>query len=74
MQTLEHPLLRAAQSVLGGQHTACRALARAVRSGDAFDWNAAKELLSDLPAREWDEIKNVLRTAAEIPPAPGRLN
>lgn len=71
---MDHPLLRAAQTVLGGQHNACRALARAVRSGDAFDWRAAKELLSDLPDREWDEIKNVLRSAAAIPPAQGRLN
>lgn len=71
---MEHPLLRAAQTVLGGQHTACRALARAVRSGTAFDWRAAKELLSDLPDREWDEIKSVLRASADLSPPPGRLN
>ncbi len=70
---MEHPLLRAAQTVLGGRHSACRALARAVKSGDDFDWLAAKEQLSDLPDREWDAIKDVLRSSAEIP-SPGRLN
>ncbi len=52
---------------------ACRALARAVASGDEIDWHAAKELLSDLPEDEWDAIKSVLRDNADIPP-PGRLN
>ena len=32
---------------------ALRALARAVKSGDDFDWHAAKEQLSDLPDRDW---------------------
>ncbi|MBI3505648.1 MAG: hypothetical protein HY059_12470 [Proteobacteria bacterium] len=70
---MEHPLLRAAQTILGGRHSACRALERAVKSGDAFDWRAAKEQLSDLPDADWDAIKDALRSSAEIPP-PGRLN
>jgi hypothetical protein len=67
---LEHPLLRAAETVLGGEHDACRALARAVDTDDAGDWRTAKEILSDLPEADWVAIKLALQT--EIPP--GRLN
>ncbi len=70
---LDHPLLRAAQAVLGQRHDACRALARAVRSDSPFDWNDAKERLSDLPEVQWEAIKETLRARADIPPA-GRLH
>jgi hypothetical protein len=70
---LDHPLLRAAQAVLGLRHDACRALAQAVRSDSPFDWKAAKERLSDLPDDEWEAIKDELRSSAVIPPA-GQLH
>jgi len=69
---LEHPLLKAAEAVLGDQHAACRALARAVGSDDAGDWRAAKEILSDLPEQDWNEIKRVLR--ADVADPASRLN
>gem|GEM_PF-3746140 len=70
---LDHPLLRAAATVLGGEHDACRALARAVDSDDAGDWRAAKEILSDLSDDEWNEIKRVLRAGVDEA-VPHRLN
>lgn len=70
---MEHPLLRAAETVLGGEHDACRALARAVDSDDAGDWRTAKEILSDLSDHEWNEIKRVLRAGVDET-APQRLN
>ncbi len=57
---------------MGDQHVACRALARAVGSDDAGDWRAAKEILSDLPEQDWNEIKRVLRADVADPAA--RLN
>ena len=72
-QSLEHPLLKAAETVLGGEHDACRALARAVDSDDAGDWRAAKEILSDLSDDEWNQIKLVLR-AGTNDVSPQRLN
>lgn len=68
---VEHPLLRAARAVLGWHHDACRALARAVVSDSPFDWNAAKLCLSELPDGQWEEIKDLLRAAAAIPPVGG---
>ncbi|MBI1244400.1 MAG: hypothetical protein GC202_05285 [Alphaproteobacteria bacterium] len=65
---MEHPLLQAARAVLGRRHDACRALARAVSSDSPFDWDAAKLCLSDLPDGQWEEIKDILRSAAIIPP------
>ena len=68
---MEHPLLRAAETVLGDDHAACRALARAVDTDDAGDWRAAKEILSDLSEQDWNEIKRVLRADVADP---ARLN
>lgn len=58
---MEHPLFRAACSVLGVDHAVARALARAVESDDHEDWLAAKELLSCLPEAEWMAIKGRLK-------------
>jgi hypothetical protein len=59
--SVEHPLFRAACSILGVEHEAARALARAVASDDSDDWLAAKELLSDLPEAQWVAIKGRLK-------------
>jgi hypothetical protein len=61
IKTVEHPLFRAACSVLGAEHDAARALARAVQSDDSGDWLTAKELLSDLPEAQWAAIKGRLK-------------
>ncbi len=54
---MDHPLFMATCSVLGAEHAAARALARAVQSDDSEDWLLAKELLSSLPDAQWAEIK-----------------
>jgi hypothetical protein len=61
LYAVEHPLFRAACSVLGVEHAAARALARAVESDDSGDWHMAKELLSDLPEAQWVAIKGRLK-------------
>ena len=61
---MEHPLFRAACSVLGAEHAAARALARAVASDDHEDWRTAKELLSNLPEAQWTAIKGRLKEYA----------
>lgn len=47
--------------MLGAEHDAARALARAVASDDSDDWLTAKELLSDLPEAQWVAIKGRLK-------------
>lgn len=59
---MDHPLFTATCSVLGAEHAAARALARAVESDDSDDWLLAKELLSLLPDAQWAAIKFELQT------------
>ena len=67
---MDHPLFMATCSVLGAEHAAARALARAVQSDDSGDWLLAKELLSSLPDAQWAAIKFCLQST---PPDDGAL-
>jgi hypothetical protein len=62
---VDHPLFMATCSVLGAEHEAAQALARAVRSDDSEDWLIAKEMLSMLPDAQWAAIKYYLQ---DLPP------